>query len=216
MLTLQVQPIDWPAWIQAGASVFAAIGLIWTLLLQKRSTDAQLVATNDQLKISKSQLEVAERDQRRFLYEIMPEIKLNYVYNEESQTGTITYSSTKNNAYRLCIENRSSNVVEITSGLYLPTDISCNEVKKIEFRVPETMLLKNWPHNHAPFIFIVYYRDAIDTKYYSIFIKFFNSEPFTGGPPQILSEQAEYEKLIIEDSNNRFIRRKINDPLTLK
>jgi hypothetical protein len=40
------QSVDWPAIVQAGAAVFAALGLIWNLNLQRKYTRAQIKSTN--------------------------------------------------------------------------------------------------------------------------------------------------------------------------
>ncbi|WP_374949614.1 hypothetical protein [Mucilaginibacter sp.] len=109
----QSDSIDWPAWIQAGAAVFAALGLFWTLRLQSKATRLQAIATDAQVEfskeqsaINKAQLDALSRDYARFLKEIQPELYFEVGRELNPKYGWIRYTVRKNPAYSLLIEHR--------------------------------------------------------------------------------------------------------------
>jgi hypothetical protein len=168
MLHLQFQDdlIDWPAWIQASAAVFAAIGLMITLFLQWKSTNIQIIAFDEQTKVNQAILEGSQRDYERYLYEIMPklEFKANVDYNE----NTIVFKviSHEHPAYEFSVELNSS-------VAFISKDIK--ERKIIlgkETSLPFTVWVKNEvlhksldEYGHLHIIFHFWFSDRLGNKY---------------------------------------------------
>jgi hypothetical protein len=115
LLTSTPNAVDWPSWIQAGAAIFAAIGLVWTLILQRKSTTAQIIAVNtqnelakEQLKEIKAQIEISKRDHQRYLREIKPAINCE-IERSNSFEGRVKITIERNPIYDFIIlYNRNS------------------------------------------------------------------------------------------------------------
>jgi hypothetical protein len=93
--------IDWPAWVQAGAAIIAAVGLIVNLVYQRRYT--------------RSQIKIAERDYERYLNEAMPGLEFVLKWDNLLESGTISYKIVKNPIYELNITNSQPKYVKFTA-----------------------------------------------------------------------------------------------------
>jgi hypothetical protein len=185
------------SWIQSITAFGGIIALIYTLKLQRKATNAQVIATNEQLKLNKFQIAMAERDNRRFLMEVKPVISLKYTYKKTSKSGIIELNVQKNDAHRVYIENRSSKAIQI-EGLYLPTDRVLGSKFSLRFNVIDLQTLTTWEFNHAPFIFILFFQDAFGTKYTQTVIKSFDDEEFKKGPAEQVTDDPEWLKKAID------------------
>ncbi|MDB5133714.1 MAG: hypothetical protein JWP37_317 [Mucilaginibacter sp.] len=161
--------IDWPAWIQAGSSVFAAIGLVWTLMLQRRSTDAQIVATNtqndlavQQLKEIRAQIEMSKTDHQRFLKEIRPVIKCS-VEETNDLEGKVKMVVTANPVYDFFIKVPGQHPFVLDGLLAEPTFFNV----ETEFALPYK-ITANPPQKNVVG-FLLTYKDEIGTSYSQIF-----------------------------------------------
>jgi len=185
------------SWIQSLTALGGVIALIYTLRLQRKATNAQVIATNEQLKLSKFQIGIAERDNQRFLMEVKPVISLKYTYKKASKSGIIELDVQKNDAHRVYVENRSSTAIQI-EGLYLPTDRILGSKFSLTFNVIDLHVLMTWEFNHAPFIFILFFQDAFGTKYTQTVIKFFDDEDFKMGSAEQVNDDPEWLKKAID------------------
>jgi hypothetical protein len=166
--------IEWPAWIQAGASVFAAIGLVWTLILQRKATEAQIKAvelqslTNaEQAKVNEAQIKVSDRDYRRFIYELQPIVKATIDWFLDDDIGKITFKVEKNHVksfhfevftdYFVFDKSLIDNTAEIVEG----TGIIILFEKKSTLKKED---LDFWI-NKADFYLTLFYEDVVGTKY---------------------------------------------------
>jgi hypothetical protein len=185
------------SWIQSITALGGVIALIYTLRLQRKATNAQVIATNEQLKLNKFQIGIAERDNQRFLMEVKPVISLKYTYKKTSKSGIIELDVQKNDAHRVYVENRSSKAIQI-EGLYLPTDRILGSKFSLTFNVIDLHALMTWEFNHAPFIFILFFQDAFGTKYTQTVIKFFDDEDFKMGSAEQVTDDPEWLKKAID------------------
>lgn len=167
MILLEIPSIT--DWIQSIGAVIAAIGLVWTLVLQSKATRFQAEATQQQVEALKLQ-------KHEFLLSIFPKFEI--VKTDSSNNnlfGTLCIKCLNNQALIRTVVNESDSRItikgykqeivintEITEGHSISFTYSCN-VEEISFLERIALAEK------LSVSMIIYFDNSIGNKYSQVF-----------------------------------------------
>lgn len=161
-------------WIQSVGVFFAVIGLVINFIYQRRTTNAQLKATLNQIAMAK-------RDFERYLMEITPRLEFKNV-NIETPEAFISIKILNQPLIDLQVYNLSNDLIGISDALFKPHTYPSGGNAGIGYTIKHQIDI--FDEYGFTYQVMIYYKDIMGNSYSQKLTLYSNSESINFSHPE--------------------------------